>query len=164
MRNIKMYQLNEKEMENLGYRPYSSLEDIVKESNYHLVYEIEVAEDIDLEEVFELFNSDSRPADFTGHPLNVSDVLCVENKNYYYIDERGFEPITFEWKSSIYRELKAIALTYPIDKETLIDVVNLAYEKVAKEEQNKEVAVFNAFKDIIEFFNIAKENELSNVF
>ena len=53
-----------------------------------------------LESIFVAFNFDTRPQDFRGHSLSVSDVIAVEEggdiaPGYYYCDIFGFTQVEF---------------------------------------------------------------------
>lgn len=66
--------------------------------DYKKVYEYDEWFDSDsdslplLEKVFCKFNID-RPADFKGHSLSVSDLICVNEESWYYVDDIGFKHI-----------------------------------------------------------------------
>ena len=66
--------------------------------DYKKVYEYDEWFDSDsdslplLEKVFCKFNID-HPADFKGHSLSVSDLICVNEESWYYVDDIGFKYI-----------------------------------------------------------------------
>ena len=68
----------------------------VKKSWYNKVYEGEVENKgnimATLEDLFFIFNM-SRPSDFRGHSLSVSDVVYLDGK-YYYCDSFGYKELT----------------------------------------------------------------------
>ena len=71
----------------------------IDSSIYEKVYEKAVNYK-DLEEVFRVFNL-SRPEDFAGHSLSVSDVIEVDESDtisngFYYCDSLGFRKIDFD--------------------------------------------------------------------
>ena len=65
--------------------------------NYDKVYEFEMysSEDIRLDDIYMMFNV-SRPDDFTGHSLSVSDVVEY-NGDFYYCDDIGWKKL--EWRA-----------------------------------------------------------------
>lgn len=68
----------------------------VKKSWYNKVYEGEIDSKgnitATLEDLFVIFNM-SRPSDFRGHSLSVSDVVYLDGK-YYYCDSFEYKELT----------------------------------------------------------------------
>ena len=67
----------------------------VDRENYEKKYEGSLAENTDLEDIYERFNVD-RPEDFKGHSLSVSDIVVVKDEageKAFYVDSFGFEEI-----------------------------------------------------------------------
>ena len=69
--------------------------------DYKKVYEYDEWVDLDeffnnrislLGNVYEKFNLDI-PADFNGHSMSVSDLICVNEESWYYVDDIGFKYI-----------------------------------------------------------------------
>lgn len=65
----------------------------VDPAGYEKVYEYEAEEDVDLEDVFYIFNME-HPKDFLGHSLSVSDVVALDGK-LYFCDSIGWKEM--EW-------------------------------------------------------------------
>lgn len=65
---------------------------VVKE-NYDQVYEFDLdsSAEVRLDDIYEIFNI-SRPDDFKGHSLSVSDVVRCDDK-YYYCDSFGWKEL-----------------------------------------------------------------------
>ena len=100
-----VYQLNDTADRTLRFAPFENQEK-VRPENYNLVYtgdvqgeypensglpDAEFAEKI-LDNIFKILN-DSRPIDFHGHSLSVSDIVCLQNgilREFWYVDSFGF--------------------------------------------------------------------------
>ena len=100
-----MYSLYQVKKEKLRDFAFMSFEDAeryngegsVTLENYDKVYEFEMysSEDIRLDDIYMMFNV-SRPDDFTGHSLSVSDVVEY-NGDFYYCDDIGWKKL--EWRA-----------------------------------------------------------------
>lgn len=97
MKNIKIYQLNDKGA-NYMFRPYRE-NNVPNTELYDEVYSGNIEEGSSvmdtLENVFRKFNI-AHPADFKGHSLSMSDVVMLDEK-YYYCDRFGFVELK-NWK------------------------------------------------------------------
>lgn len=63
--------------------------------NYNVVYADILSPGTDLEDIFEKFNA-SRPKDFTGHSLSVSDIVALKKDGIvtcHYVDSVGFREV-----------------------------------------------------------------------
>lgn len=94
--HIEIYQLKNKEENHLrqwvSYDSLGKMAEIPMLSNYELVYEIKQPSKPNLKDFCRQFNR-QRPADFTGHPLSVSDIIVVkgmDEQTAYYINNFGF--------------------------------------------------------------------------
>ena len=94
----KLYQVKKEKLRDFGFLSYEDMErhfgkGSVKIDNYDLVYEFEMygAEDIRLDDIYEAFNV-SRPDDFHGHSMSVSDVVEY-NGEYGYCDAVGWKKL-----------------------------------------------------------------------
>lgn len=104
-KNFKIYQVN-KSAENARYILFSPLEFVLDNNlglsldKYNMVYEssIEVLEEesniTTLDNIFTEFNF-TRPNDFKGHSLSLSDIVELDGK-YYYCDSYGWEEVELE--------------------------------------------------------------------
>lgn len=100
-----VYQLDKNADRYLKFASFKD-ESLVDPMNYNLVYSGRLAdlpfastrvnEDETcavLEYIYNIFNL-AHPADFTGHSMSVSDVVCIKNgvfQEYYYVDSFGFK-------------------------------------------------------------------------
>lgn len=100
--SVKIYQLKRDEaiMNKFLFIRLSWLPNGIKDidvNNYNCIYETEMNDAIHdktddiLEGIYEIFNI-SRPADFHGHSLSVSDIVEL-NGVKYYVDSVGFEKL-----------------------------------------------------------------------
>ncbi|MGL5513928.1 MAG: antirestriction protein ArdA [Sporomusa sp.] len=67
----------------------------VEPSNYVFVYSGQLGRDETLDSIYEKFNI-SRPADFTGHSLSISDVVTLNRdgkETAHYVDRFGFKDV-----------------------------------------------------------------------
>lgn len=71
---------------------YNGVGSVVK-NNYDQVYEFDLdsSTEVKLDDIYEIFNI-SRPDDFKGHSLSVSDVVRCDDK-YYYCDSFGWKEL-----------------------------------------------------------------------
>lgn len=69
-------------------------EDSVKKENYDLVYELESANELSLDDLFYIFNA-NRPEDFRGRSLSVSDVVKTTD-GYFFCDSFGWVKLDWE--------------------------------------------------------------------
>lgn len=78
---------------------YISYEDLINKgygepdiANYRMVYDGDVGTN-NLEEIYDLFNRDNLPSEYTGYALSMSDIIELyddSGSNFYYVDSRGF--------------------------------------------------------------------------
>jgi hypothetical protein len=94
MKKYAIYQVKEEKARDYGF---CRLSNIIKwygkvdKSNYDKVYESET--ECTLEGLFEKFNT-SKPSDFKGRSLSISDVVILDGVAYY-CDAFGWEKIDF---------------------------------------------------------------------
>ena len=101
MKKIRIYQINEN-VENARYFMFSGLEMLehlglrekLSIDLYNMVWEGEVEDNAELDDIFTKFNVGKKPEGFTGHSLSVSDVVEMDGK-YYYCDDYGWEELSF---------------------------------------------------------------------
>lgn len=100
---IKIYQINaEKDFDRVRFLSYELLPklqtfDGINSKIYDAVYDGEV-NCKDLEEVYRMFSL-TRPKNFNGHSISVSDVIEVVNgdsSEFYYCNEVGFKKVDFD--------------------------------------------------------------------
>ncbi len=96
MSTLKIYQLKDapdnRERRWLDYNSLGKLGERPDLANYDLVYQMPLRDTPTPEQVFQQFNL-SRPADFTGHSLSVSDVIAYQSEDSaiaYYVDSASF--------------------------------------------------------------------------
>jgi hypothetical protein len=65
----------------------------INKDDYHLVFD-GVIPAVDFEEVFDICNSEERPAGYTGHSMSVSDIV-VTDEGAFYCDSFNFKKIVF---------------------------------------------------------------------
>lgn len=105
MTEIKIYQIDgKKDVDRVKFIGFRSLwkfqkNNEINSSIYEKTYEGKV-ECKDLEEIYEKFNL-SKPEDFKGHSLSVSDVVEIVKSDYiksgfYFCDSIGFKEINFK--------------------------------------------------------------------
>ena len=96
-----IYQLRE-DIPNYRSLAYSNLEYLQKNglspghANYDLKYVFPFDGAVHLEDIYQKFNGDSRPEDFTGHSLSVSDIVAIKQDghvSYHYCDSFGFQQL-----------------------------------------------------------------------
>ena len=102
---LRIYQVNtERDKDRIAFMEYDSLEKFQGNSNinssvYDRVYEYET--DVSsLEDIYKLFNI-SRPQDYKGRSLSVSDVVEIVssdklNPGFYFCDTVGFKKVDFD--------------------------------------------------------------------
>lgn len=102
MRHFEIYQVDMSQPSGTRIM-FRSLKNIQKEGTpltldaYKKVYEGDFEEKTDsnlplTEQLFVMFNV-SRPNDFKGHSLSVSDIIVIDNQQYF-CDDYGFKPIS----------------------------------------------------------------------
>lgn len=94
-----IYQLKQDDStQDFRFEPYERLQAAglsVDPTNYVFVYSGQLGRDETLENIFEKFNI-SRPADFTGHSLSMSDVVTLNRdgkETAHYVDRFGFKDV-----------------------------------------------------------------------
>lgn len=94
-----IYQLKQDDStRDFRFEPYERLQAAglsVDPTNYVFVYSGQLGWDETLENIFEKFNI-SRPADFTGHSLSMSDVVTMNRdgkETAHYVDRFGFKDV-----------------------------------------------------------------------
>lgn len=97
--NFRIYQVREERMREVGFRHYDAVVNelgAIRREDYACVYnfDLESSVDITLDDIYEIFNL-RIPADFKGHALSVSDVVCADGK-YYYCDSFGWKELDWE--------------------------------------------------------------------
>lgn len=102
MKHFEIYQVDKSQP--LGARiMFRSLDTIQEEGTpltldaYKKVYEGDIERKTDstlplTEQIYVMFNL-SRPKDFKGHSLSVSDIIVIDNQQYF-CDDYGFRPIS----------------------------------------------------------------------
>lgn len=145
-------------------------------SLYDTVYEMDFSSKSDdvngfLEDVFRKFNV-SRPSDFKGHSLSVSDVIYVEGKGYYFCDSFGFVKCKDENKK---KEMKLKIKVFQIDPDRDKKRVSYArwsvlqkvggldfsiYDEVYSGEFSCEAdSIMDFLENVFEEFNVGKRPE-----
>ena len=99
MKQVRVYNLNEENKTAMSI--YFMGYDFVKENNitlsldlYNMVWEGEVEDDVELDDLFRMLNIGTKPEDFKGHSLSTSDMVEMDGK-YYYCDDYGWEEVFF---------------------------------------------------------------------
>lgn len=87
----------------------------IRITDYKKVYEYDEWVDLDeffnsrtslLGNVYEKFNLDI-PADFNGHSMSVSDLICINEESWYYVDDIGFKYIgDFDYQTFMAEEFR----------------------------------------------------------
>lgn len=99
--NIKIYQLSSENERAFIFEPWECISEDFEFENYNLVWEGTFEEFANvpstnniwnLDKIFSIFNC-SRPDNFKGHSLSVSDIVVLDGE-YYYCDSYGWEKIT----------------------------------------------------------------------
>lgn len=96
---FEIYQVKDEAMRDYGFISYKEAvrfdgED-VKRDNYKKVYEFDLESSfkISLDDIYFIFNN-SRPGDFKGHSLSVSDVVKTPD-GYFYCDVFGWKKLNW---------------------------------------------------------------------
>ena len=98
---IEIFQIKDIANCDYAFRDYETAELCggVQIMDYKKVYEYDEWVDLDeffnnrislLGNVYEKFNLDI-PADFNGHSMSVSDLICINEESWYYVDWMGFK-------------------------------------------------------------------------
>lgn len=104
MANIKIYQLKRENLRYFGFLGFNESKKLngreVTLDDYNLVYDanlpIVLNHDLgDYDEIFEMFNI-NRPEDFKGHSLSVSDIVRLDNGEFWYCDSFGWYLLNWE--------------------------------------------------------------------
>ena len=84
-------------------------------TDYKKVYEYDEWVDLDeltadgsclLDKIYFKFNMDV-PADFNGHSMSVSDLICINEESWYYVDDIGFTYIgDFDYQTFMDEEFR----------------------------------------------------------
>lgn len=97
-RDMQLYYDTNKEKGRVMFEPYNRAQKYGwDESLYNLVWEGDVPTD-NLEEIYMTFGNNyegTRPTDFKGHTLSMSDVVVADGKAYY-CDTVGWTEIPFD--------------------------------------------------------------------
>ncbi len=96
----RIYQIREEAVDRheLMFESYDFLQKhgyAVKAANYKEVYSGRLEEEMQLDDLFEKFNTD-HPSDFRGHSMSVSDVIVTRRngkEDAWYVDSFGFRPV-----------------------------------------------------------------------
>ena len=92
MKKFKIYQLPvENNAKFMGLEFVTEHNIMPKLEDYNLVYEGEVEDDADLDDIYRMLNV-ARPKDYKGHSLSVSDVVEIGGY-YFYCDSFGWEEV-----------------------------------------------------------------------
>ena len=100
---FSIYQLKDNVPVDYHFRPLDELQAkglSIDPANYEKVYEAALSPGMDLERIFEKFNI-SRPEDFKGHSLSVSDVVVLHHSGTdtaHYVDRFGFSDVTKDFQ------------------------------------------------------------------
>lgn len=82
------------------FRSFEEAKDKFSLDDYDSIYKSTISHEYDhpkkiLELLFAIFNV-QRPIDFKRHSLSVSDVVILEDKDYYYCDDIGFKKLDID--------------------------------------------------------------------
>lgn len=101
MMTFKIYQLKSRsDARQFAFQKFDRVRDVFSINNYDCKYEgqyddVNVTNDNVnqvLETIYINFNA-HRPEDFSGWSLSVSDVILINDTDYYYVDRIGFKHI-----------------------------------------------------------------------
>ena len=94
MKKIRIYQLPvEHKAKFMGLEFVTENNIMPKLEDYNLVWEGEVEDGSDLDDIYRIFNV-NHPEGYTGHSLSMSDVVFMDGK-YFYCDDYGWEEVSF---------------------------------------------------------------------
>ncbi len=122
-KKFSIYQLNEESRSGLFVRYADNKDMKLNKDNYNLIYQTDTSgfqehSDINgtLDEIYYRFNV-TRPVDFKGHSLSVSDVVVFEEENKaYYVDSFGFQEMPeFFREKEIERLPEAVIEKYDLE-------------------------------------------------
>jgi len=174
---LSIYQLQSgshtRELRNLKFNKLSAMGVKPNYYDYNLVYSNNyLHREISLDKIFETFNN-SRPVEFTGQSLSVSDIIVIEkpdNVSAFYIDNIGFVElpdfaVDHMFQVSKFREEIVYSLNV-IDVFDVIQDLNMI-EKLTQDEireivyeAKSEISLdwFQAIQGVIENFITARDN------
>ena len=90
MKQVKIYQLPTKHY--ALFRDYEFMvENGVQLAEYNIVWEGEVEDDAELDDIYTKFNL-FRPSNFGGRSLSVSDIVEMDG-TYYFCDDFGWKEV-----------------------------------------------------------------------
>lgn len=143
---LKIYQLKDSPENRyrrwLDYNSLGKLGETPQLQNYDKVYSMKLLDSPTPEQVVWRF-SQSRPADFTGHPISASDIIAVQGEAetiVHYVDNNSFvrlpaleQELTAEEK----KEHEAVGFLRYLDSGEKVDFTNAdAYIAAYKEDLN----------------------------
>lgn len=112
---IRVFQIDhEKDKNNLAFmnNDFTQEHGGIDSSIYRQVYGGTVS-CRNLEEVFELCNSDKMPPGYFGESMSVSNVIEIcegKNKGFYFCDSAGFKPIDFDISQTDHKDMMRILI------------------------------------------------------
>lgn len=107
---IEIYQIRDIANCDYAFRGYEDAEKCggVWIADYKRVYAFDTWVELDefinrgtslLSKIYEKFTLDI-PADYRGHSMSVSDLICINEESWYYVDNIGFKCLgDFEWQT-----------------------------------------------------------------
>lgn len=104
---------------------------VVREK-YDLIYTAPLGEDVTLEDIYTKFNI-SRPEDFKGHSLSVSDVVVLNQNGKitsYFVDSFGYREVP--------EFIKKFLTEHMAEKQSVIDETEEILSEIAQEYANDE--------------------------
>lgn len=126
---FSIYQLKDNVPVDYHFRPLDELRAkglSVDPANYEKVYEAALSPGMDLEHIFEKFNI-SRPEDFKGHSLSVSDIVVLHQSGTdtaHYVDRLGFSDVTKDFQKE--NPLKTAEQSTEQNKNMIDGIINNA--------------------------------------
>jgi len=149
-----IYQLRE-DIPNYRSLAYSNLEYLQKNgltpghANYDLKYAAAFEDSVRLESIYQKFNGEDRPADFTGHSLSVSDIVAIKQDghvSYHYCDSFGFRQLPDFRQQENY--LKNAEISMEDDYGMIDGIINNGSREPEKEVSLKKESVLGKLKSI----------------
>ena len=140
---MAIYQLKETAPHDLLFESFDRLDNPPVRENYDCIYVREVnphlpVHDV-LEQQFQIYNT-SRPDDFTGHSLSMSDIVALKRDgelSYHYVDAFGFREVPNFQRPENY--LKSAEMAVEDDLGMIDGIINNGKSSAAQPEKKPSV-------------------------
>lgn len=140
MKKIRIYQLDEnnEKARSLMFLGYYEVKRELKLDLYKVVYDGEIGDSLDLDDIYQRFNIGRKPEGYKGHSLSTSDIVYIDEK-FWFCDSYGW--IEVKWKQFLIKANAEI-----VAKAACVgDLVEKAdaFEKTIKGRYKREMCKFD---------------------